>query len=35
MPIGEIAYHKLSQKESDRNGVNSKKDVSQNELRNA
>ncbi|WP_236651816.1 hypothetical protein [Enterococcus hirae] len=35
MPIGEIAYRKLSQKESDRNGVNSKKDASQNELRNA
>ena len=35
MPIGEIAYRKLSQKESDRNGVNSKKDASQSELRNA
>ncbi len=39
IPIGEIAYRKLSQKESDRNGVNngvnSKKDASQNELRNA
>ncbi|HGF7697339.1 TPA: hypothetical protein QFP44_002413 [Enterococcus faecium] len=35
----EIAYRKLSQKESDRNGVNngvnSKKDASQSELRNA
>ncbi|MBK0038897.1 MULTISPECIES: site-specific integrase [Enterococcus] len=39
MPIGEIAYRKLSQKESDRNGVNngvnSKKDASQSDLRNA
>lgn len=39
MPVGEIAYRKLSQKESDRNGVNngvnSKKDASQTELRNA
>lgn len=35
MPIGEIAYRKLSQKESNRNGVNSKKDASQTELRNA
>lgn len=39
MPIGEIAYRKLSQKESDRNGVNngvhSKKDASQIDLRNA
>ncbi|PQE72051.1 hypothetical protein CUT01_04400 [Enterococcus faecalis] len=30
--IGEIAYRKLSQKESNRNGVNSKKDASQTEL---
>jgi hypothetical protein len=35
MPIGEIAYRKLSQKGADRNGVNNKKDASQNELRNA
>lgn len=39
LPVGEIAYRKLSQKESDRNGVNngvnSKKDASQSELRNA
>ena len=35
MTIGEIAYRKLSQKESDRNGLNSKKDASQSELRNA
>lgn len=39
MPVGEIAYRKLSQKDVDRNGVNngvnSKKDASQSELRNA
>lgn len=39
MPIGEIAYRKLSQNVTDRNGVNngvkSKKDASQTELRNA
>ncbi|MEQ7219001.1 tyrosine-type recombinase/integrase [Vagococcus fluvialis] len=38
MPMGEIAYRKLSQKDADRSGVtygvNSKKDASQNELRN-
>ncbi len=35
IPIGEIVYRKLSQKGSDWNGVNSKKDASQTELRNA
>ncbi|WP_317945832.1 tyrosine recombinase XerC [Carnobacterium maltaromaticum] len=39
LPVGEIAYRKLSQKVVDRNGVNSgvnnKKDASQSELRNA
>lgn len=39
MPVGEIAYRKLSQNVADRNGVNdgvnSKKDASQTELRNA
>ena len=39
MPIGEITYRKLAQKDVDRNGVNngvnSKKDASQTELRNA
>lgn len=35
MPVGEIAYRKLSQNIADRNGVNSKKDASQSELRNA
>lgn len=39
MPVGEIAYRKLSQNVADRNGVNSgvnsKKDASQSELRNA
>ncbi|EJC3745194.1 integrase [Enterococcus faecium] len=39
MPVGEIAYRKLAQNVADRNGVNSgvnsKKDASQNELRNA
>lgn len=39
LPVGEIAYRKLSQKVVDRNGVNNgvnnKKDASQSELRNA
>ena len=39
MLIGKIAYRKLSQNVADQNGinsgVNSKKDASQNELRNA
>ena len=35
MPVGEIAYRKLAQKDTDRNGVNNKKDASQNNLRNA
>ncbi|MGG5329739.1 site-specific integrase [Enterococcus sp. AZ163] len=39
MPVGEIAYRKLAQNVADRNGVNngvnSKKDASQTELRNA
>ncbi|MGX7205272.1 hypothetical protein [Enterococcus pingfangensis] len=38
MPVGEIAYRKLAQNVADWNGVNSgvnsKKDASQNELRN-
>ncbi len=35
MPVGEIAYRKLAQNGTVLNGVNSKKDVSQTELRNA
>ncbi len=39
MSVGEIAYRKLSQNVTDwngvNNGVNSKKDASQSELRNA
>lgn len=35
LPVGEIAYRKLSQKVVDRNGVNNEKDASQSELRNA
>ena len=39
IPVGEIAYRKFSQNVADRNGVNSgvnsKKDASQTELRNA
>lgn len=35
LPVGEIAYRKLSQKVVDRSGVNNEKDASQSELRNA
>lgn len=35
MPVGETAYQKLFQNIVDRNGINSKKDASQSDLRNA